>query len=108
MDCLHPADLPADQPDFDAVGVVGRFCQDVFDNTPGQLAGALIRFQHDINFKAWLYVRPVFTVHQIRSLFAASITFFAEPRKRHGRLYTFSRCMNNRPRKLHKLMPKAS
>jgi hypothetical protein len=76
MDCLHPADLPADQPDLDAVGVVGRFCQDVLDNTPGQPADALVRFQYDINFSAGLYVRPVSSIHQIDSFFVASIIFF--------------------------------
>jgi hypothetical protein len=48
-DLLYAADLPILQPYFDAVGMVRRRCQDVFDHASGQLAGGLILFQDDEN-----------------------------------------------------------
>jgi hypothetical protein len=78
VDCLHPADLPIRQPNLDAVRVACRFCQDVFDNAPGQLAGALIRFQHDFNIHAGLYVRTVSSIHQIDSLFVGVYNFLPQ------------------------------
>jgi hypothetical protein len=46
---LNPSHLPVHQPNLDAVGVMGRFCQNIFDHPPGQPARALIFFQNYIN-----------------------------------------------------------
>ena len=39
---LDSADLTALQPDLDAMGMGGGFCQDILDNTLGEFAGTLI------------------------------------------------------------------
>jgi hypothetical protein len=39
---LDPADLAALKPDLDAMGMGGRFCQDILEDTLGEFAGTLI------------------------------------------------------------------
>jgi hypothetical protein len=66
--CLHPADLSIGQPDLDTMGMIGRIGQDLSDNTPGQSAGSLVFFQHDINFYSGSNICPVSSIHYLRSL----------------------------------------
>ena len=65
---LNPAHLPVDQPHLDAVGMTGRFRQDVPDNPPCQSAGTLVLFQHNINGYSGEYIPPVPSIHQVPSL----------------------------------------
>ena len=51
-DLFYTPDLPGLQTDLDAVWMVGRFGKDVFDNTFGQPACALVLFQHDQHSQA--------------------------------------------------------
>ena len=60
---LNPAHLPVDQPNLDAMGVMGRFCQDIPDQSPCQLAGALVFFQDNINCYSGAYIPAVSAVH---------------------------------------------
>jgi hypothetical protein len=62
-DLLNSADLAAFQADFDAVRMMRRFGQDVFDHAARPLAGALIGFQNDLDRKPWPYLFPVLTAH---------------------------------------------
>src|SRR3954471_1931705 len=62
-DLLNSADLAAFQSDFDAVWMMRRFGQDVFDHAARPLAGALIGFQDDLDRKPWPYLFPVLTAH---------------------------------------------
>jgi len=63
MDYFDPAHLSISQPDLNAMGMIGRFGENILDNAPGQFAGALVLFQHDVNFYSGSYIPPVPSIH---------------------------------------------
>src|SRR2546423_8128341 len=64
-DLLNSADLAAFKADFDAMRVMRRFGQDVFDDATRPLAGALVGFQDDLDRQPWAYLFPVLTAHRL-------------------------------------------
>ena len=62
-DLFDSSHLPIGQANLDAVGMSGRSGQNVFDETPGQFAAALVFFQNDTHFGSGHDVAPVFPIH---------------------------------------------
>jgi hypothetical protein len=46
---------------------MGRSGEDIFNNAPGQLCGALVFFQYDVYFDAGSYIPPVSSIHLAQS-----------------------------------------
>ena len=72
---LDPSDLSVYQADFNAVGVVGRAGKQGLYNTTGKPSGALVFFQHDIDFEAGF---DMFSCAAIHLTLPSSGWFFIE------------------------------
>ena len=73
---------PLDSPDqtvleanFNAMGMGGRFCQDVPHNSCSEFPGSLILFQHDRNPLSNLYVVSIPAIHNVTSCHIVSDSF---------------------------------
>jgi len=64
-DLFHPSYLPIRQTDLDPMRMIRRFRQDIFDNTPGQFASALILFQDNQHGHTWLDVCAGLSIHSL-------------------------------------------
>jgi hypothetical protein len=62
-DLFNPAHLSVSQADLYSVGMIGRFGKEIFDNPSGQIAGALVFFQHDVDFEARFDVYACAAIH---------------------------------------------
>ena len=55
---FDPPDLPVDEPDLDAVGMVGGPGEDILHLSPGEPAGPLVSLQDDVDLGAYPDVAP--------------------------------------------------
>ena len=65
---LDPAHLTADQPNFDAVGVIACLGQYVLDHTASQTAGSLVLLQNDIHLLARPDIFSIISIHRFQTV----------------------------------------
>ena len=58
------------EPHLDAMGVIGRLRQDVFDHSAGQFPGTLVFFQYDENLAAGSDVATLRSIHVHLTLYS--------------------------------------
>jgi hypothetical protein len=64
---LHSSHFTCVEPDLDAVGVVGRFREDVFHDAASKPSTTLIVLLRDVHPQPWPDVFAVLTVHALAS-----------------------------------------
>jgi len=62
-DFFDPADDAAGQAHLDSVGMGGRLCENILDDSFRQSAGALVLFSDNLDQSSRFNINPVFSIH---------------------------------------------